>query len=253
VAALATLTLASLGCGGGSRPPAKPAAASSDDPIPLEIVTATPAAAPKPAPEATKAVTIPTSCASQQEGFCLPPKEFVAELCNLFDPNVGLTMLRKGTPWTRVYVRRNEMEAWYASGGRSRPAKLRFGEELAVIAVRGAAAGGVQVSGSGSYDALRWDGTCVSLMSDEIARFVPAVPEVAPIPWQRLDADMQEALEKNAKVKFKNESRRSACQAVGPGADKKCATAEQGLARMIGDFVRSGGEIPTRTALMPPR
>lgn len=206
-------------------------------------------------PVATKDdVSIPTACASTEDGFCLPPPAFVEELCSMPDPNVGITMMRKGTPWTRVYVRRQEMEAWYASGGRSRPAKLRFGEELVVLAVRGAGnGGGVQVSGSGSYDVLRWDGTCVSLMSDEIARFVAANPEVAPIPWQRLDADMQDALERNAKVKFRNESRRAACQVVGPGSDRKCATAEQGLSRTIGEFVRSGGEIPARTALMPQR
>ena len=177
----------------------------------------------------------------------MPPKEFVDKLCESSRPNVALTLFRKGTPWTRAYVRVVNMEAWYASGGRSRPAKLSFSEELIVIADRSTHASGIRVSGSGSYDVLRWDGTCVSAMSDEISFRSPGSPDVALIDWRRLTPDVQEALEKNQKIVFRNKSRREKCKATGPGSDRGCNRAKVGLARMIGQHVRGGGDIPVLT------
>jgi hypothetical protein len=179
----------------------------------------------------------------------LPSADFVKQLCDTTQATVALSLFRKGTPWTRAYVRPMQVEAWYASGGRSEPAKLTFAEELLVLARRDGATGGVQVSGSGSYDVLRWDGTCVSVMSDEITTRRPGNPDVAPIQWKRLDPDVQTALEKDKKIAFRLEGRRQACAEIGAGADKKCAKAEQGLARIIGDFVRAGGEFPVRAKL----
>jgi len=194
-------------------------------------------------------VVIPESCAAEEDGFCLPAAAFVEKLCAVPQATVALTLFRKGTPWTRAYVRPMQIEAWYASGGRSEPAKLTFAEELLVLARRDGATGGVQVSGSGSYDVLRWDGTCVSVMSDEITIRRPGNPDVAPIQWKRLDPDVQSSLEKDKKIAFRLEGRRGACAEIGPGADRKCAKAEQGLARIIGEFVRAGGEVPVRAHL----
>jgi hypothetical protein len=79
----------------------------------------------------------------------------------------------------------------------------------------------------------------------------PTTPDVAPIPWKRLDADIQAALLKNPKVSFRNDGWVKACKEVGPGSDKRCEQAELSLSRMIGEFVRGGGEVPLRATLEP--
>jgi hypothetical protein len=239
---------AAAGCGSKPKPVAEPRPVATQAPAPA--ASSPPATAAKATPPAKpEPPAIPTACDGKEGEICLPASAFVKELCQGPQPNVAFTLFRKGTPWTRAYVRRNEMEAWYASGGHSRPAKLRFAEELMVLALRSTASGGVQVSGSGSYDMLRWDGTCVSVMSDEISLRCPTTPDVAPIPWKRLDGDIQDALLKNAKVSFRNENWVKACKETGPGSDRRCEQAELSLSRMIGEFVRGGGEVPLRRTL----
>ena len=153
-------------------------------------------------------VAIPTACADAAAEICTPPADFVEHLCETSRPNVALTMFRKDTPWSRAYVRVNNLEAWYASGSRSRPAKLEYREELLVLKDRSASADGMVVSGAGSYDVLRWDGTCVSVMNDEISLRSYGMPAVAIIDWRRLDPDIQTALEQDQKIVFRNENRR---------------------------------------------
>lgn len=199
-------------------------------------------ATPKPQP-----VAIPTACAQGNGSMCVPPKEFVEKLCESSRPNVALTMFRKGTPWTRAYVRVMQVEAWYASGARSRPAKLRFAEEVLVIADRSSQPSGMVVSGSGSYDVLRWDGTCVSVMNDEVSLRSPGSPDVAMIDWKRLNPTIQDALEKDTKISFRNNNRREKCKEMGAGADRRCDRAKVGLSRMIGAYVRGGGDLPELT------
>jgi hypothetical protein len=251
VSACCMVGAAGSSCGGSKhKPPADPPPAEASPADPPATTHAPAPAKPKDPPKPDP-VTIPTACDSKDGEICLPPAAFVQQLCQGPQPNVAFTLFRKGTPWTRAYVRRNEMEAWYASGGHSRPAKLRFAEELIVLATRTKATGGMQVSGSGSYDMFRWDGTCVSVMSDEISLRCPTMPDVAPIPWKRLDSDIQSALLKNAKVSFRNDGWQKACKETGPGSDRHCETAELSLSRIIGEFVRGGGEIPMRGGLEP--
>jgi len=242
------LSCAGAACKGASGHASTAADASSAPAAPLDAKRAAhhkPAVAEQPAP-----VAIPADCDHKDGDFCLPPKPFVDKLCEGSQPNVALTMFRKGTPWTRVYVRRPEMEAWYAGGGgHSHPAKLHFAEELLVVFVREGKAGGMQVSGSGSYDVFRWDGSCVSLMSDEIALHAPSNPDTAPIPWKQLDEDMQQTLLKDKRITYRNDTWVKSCKETGPGSDQRCERALVGMSRMIGDYLRAGGELPDRKSL----
>ncbi|MEP7124758.1 MAG: hypothetical protein ABJE95_27770, partial [Byssovorax sp.] len=155
-ASLAVLSLLLAACGGAKEPPPAPPPAATAAP---EVASAKPVD-----PDDVKATELPSACASTDDKVCLPPKPFVKRLCAGFFPDTALAMFTKGTPWTRGYLRMN-VEAWNASGGMSSSDKLVFDEEVLIVAHRSADTGGMQVSGStGSYDVLRWDGTCASLM-----------------------------------------------------------------------------------------
>jgi len=184
---------------------------------------------------------IPEACGEGTGEVCTPPRAFVHKLCESAHPDVALAMFRKGTPWTRAYVR-GRMEAWYvADGARSTPRKLRFGEEVIVVASRTGGPTGVRVSGSGSYDVFRWDGTCVSVMEGEIALHPVTTPDVATIPWRRLELNVRAALKEDQQIAWRYQQRRKACK---KGRDR-CDAANLELSRMVAHFLRQGGEIPT--------
>ncbi len=237
----------SLGCATASSPPME---APTLEAAPVEDAAAEPEGARSEAvaepagaaPEAAEetAVDLPEACADTGE-VCTPPAAFVQKLCANAHPDVALAMFRKGTPWTRAYVR-GRMEAWYvAEGARSTPRKLRFGEEVIVVANRTGGPSGVRVSGSGSYDVFRWDGTCVSVMEGEVALHPVTTPDVATIPWRRLEPSVRTALKEDEKIAWRYQQRRKACK---KGRDK-CDAANLELSRMVAHFIRAGGEIPT--------
>lgn len=248
-ALLWSLPLVVASCGSDPKPP--PAQAKAPIEIDAWDLDSSPeAASPEVKQEEREGpVAIPTECADSGAKICTPPPEFVEELCESSRPNVALTMFHKDSPWTRAYVRVNKLEAWYASGSRSRPAELSYREELIVLKDRSATSDGMVVSGAGSYDVLRWDGTCVSVMNDEISMSAYGMPEVATIEWRRLDPDIQTALEKDQKIVFRNKHRRDKCKALGSGSSSSCSKAKKGLSRMIAAYVRRGGDVPFRKHL----
>jgi hypothetical protein len=191
---------------------------------------------------------IPNQCAVADAKVCSPPASFVEQLCKIQNPDVALAMFSKQMPWTRAWVRGN-LEAWYASARRSRPRQLKYAEEVIVVATRGGGGSGVQVSGAGSYDVYRWDGSCVSLMEGEITFHQPATPDVAVIDWKHLDDGIKDALEKNQSIAFRSGKRRDACRDASEKGVKNCEKAEAGLSRSIAEYVRGGGDFPTPTLL----
>lgn len=234
------LALAALAAGcAASDPPAPEAPAAPVAPV----TTATPVQATevvREPVEAPRSKELPTDCQDAGSEICTPPKAFVQRLCRSTHPDVALAMFRKTTPWTRAYVRRN-MEAWYTEA-RSRPRQLTFGEEVIIVHDRASSSTGVRVSGSGSYDVLRWDGSCVSMMSDEIALRPPTSLEVARIPWRRLAPPIRNQLLEDTTVAQRVKQRRDHCRDDPDGA--RCTRADQGLSRMIAHYLRQGGEIP---------
>jgi hypothetical protein len=232
-AAVAPLLLASCG---GSPPPAAPPEPSAE-----------PSAAPAPAPEADKpAEKLPTACADAGDKLCMPPGDFVKRLCGGFFPEVALTMLAKGTPWTRGYLRVKSTEAWNASGGVSSSDKVVFDEEFVILTHRRADTGGMQVSGAGGgYDVLRWDGTCASLMDEEVTLKTPPAPKHAKIPWKSLDDKVRDALLTDDKVNKAYTERRKECKGATIGdVSLKCVKVDELLSVVIVDYVRNGGSLP---------
>ncbi len=234
---IAVLSLSLAACGGAKEAVVAPPPAATAAP---EVASAKPVD-----PDDAPSTALPSACASADDKVCLPPKPFVKRLCAGFFPDTALAMFKKGTPWTRGYMRMN-VEAWNASGGMSSSDKLVFDEEVLIVAHRSADTGGMTVSGStGSYDVLRWDGTCASLMGEEVTTKPAPAPKYAKIPWKSLDDKLKETLLTDAKVGKLAADRKKECKGATSGdVSLKCVKADEGLVKAVVDFVRGGGEIP---------
>jgi hypothetical protein len=187
---------------------------------------------------------LPTQCAAGSSP-CLPPGEFVAHLCKDKFPGLALVMLQKGSPWTRGYVRMVSVDPVNTLGGPATTEKLSFAEEVLLLEKHGGGAGGLQVSGSGGYTVLRWDGTCVNLAQDEVVTYMPAEPKNATIEWKYLDEPLQNALLENKAVSRAREAHRKECMGgVSVGATGPCARAVKSLNTAIVLALRTGLELP---------
>ncbi len=239
---IAIVCLATAGCGGTSAP-VKDADSST------ESASATPAASSQPPSasaeaNAPEAPGLPDKCEKKGE-VCAPPPKFVKRLCGGYNPDVALVFFRKGTPFTRAYLR-GAVEAWNASGGSSSADKLAFDEEVIVLLERKQDAGGMQVSGAGGgFDVLRWDGSCATLAPEEITFNLPPKPKNAKLSFKDLGDATQEILLKNEKIAKLNADRRKECKGATMGeVTSKCVKLVEQLSDSVADYVRQGGEIP---------
>jgi hypothetical protein len=180
--------------------------------------------------------------------LCLPPPDYAKKLCGGIYPEVALGLFAKGTPWSRIYLS-GDVDAWNASGaGLTHRAKLAFDEEVLVLSRHAAGgSGGIVMTGAqASFDVLRWDGTCVSVMEGELTATRPPKPKPAPVPFGRLEETTRRALLGSAKVKSSYEELGKACSSQEKPEDKKrCDKADAAFAQAIADFVRAGGSLPS--------
>lgn len=234
------LGLAALGCGSSS-----PSATQSASQLAVEDKEKSAATEPAEAKE------LPSECTPNAAGLCVPPEEWVKRLCGGSYPDVALAMFGKGTPWTRGYLRRT-MDAWSASGGASSNEKVVFDEEVLLVMHRAPDTGGMQVSGAGggSYEALRWNGTCVSLAAEEVTTRLPPKAKHPSIPWKSLELKTREALEADEKVGPMVAEQRKECKGSTFGeVSGKCAKAGEKLSGVIVNYIRNGGAVPKPEAL----
>jgi len=234
---------------GGSKEPAE-APSTQNEPSAAAEGSATPGGASEgDAKSAPASGGIPKECA-KKGGTCVPPKGFVQKLCSGSFPSVGLYLFANKSPWARGYMR-GRTKAWNASGGASDNTWLEFDEEVLVLAERKADTGGMQVSGAGaSYDALRWDGSCVTLSSEEVTLDKPPSPKSSKVEWRFLDDNVQEALRANEAVNKAYLVRRQECKGATSGdVSLKCVKADQKLSDEIVSYLRSGGALPEPTKL----
>ena len=209
-----TLGVFSAACGGGkpAEAPAaesKPAESSADAAAPADAKA-------EPAAEAGGGGEgVPTKC-FKSGATCSPDPKFVKRLCNGKYPSLGLYLF-SNPAWTRGYLTRRT-QAWNASGGASDSGWVEFDEEVLILYARVPDAGGMQVSGAGgSYDALRWDGSCVTLQSEEVTMSKAPAPKFPPIDFRYLDDDTQEALRKDDKLNKAWQARRAECKGATSG------------------------------------
>lgn len=228
----------------GSPKPAEAPAAAPEE-------AAAPAASAAPEKEASKSdeskaepAGIPTACAGEGDEICKMPKAFVERLCQATYPNVALLLFSKGTPWTHGYMTR-KTQAWNAEGGASVQGWLEFDEEVLLLSSKTPPKGGMQVSGMGGYQALRWDGSCVTLASEEVTTRKPPAPKHPRIEWRWIEDGMRDALRKDAKLDEAAVTLKRECKGVSVGeVTKKCEDADQKLVELIVKVVRDTGGLP---------
>ncbi|HVY28694.1 MAG TPA: hypothetical protein VHB79_19190 [Polyangiaceae bacterium] len=242
---LGVLTCVALmtACGGG-KPAEAPVAENKPDAEPAKETAAVDADKAEPAAASGGATTgVPTQC-FKSGAVCSPDPAFVKRLCNGKYPSIGLYLF-SNPKWTRGYLTRRT-QAWNASGGASDSGWVEFDEEVLILYARVADTGGMQVSGAGaSYDALRWDGSCVTLQSEEVTMSKAPAPKNPPIDFRYLDDDTQEALRKDDKINKAWQDRRKECKGATSGeVSLKCVKADEGLTKSVVSFIRGGGSVP---------
>jgi hypothetical protein len=233
------LGLVVVGCGGSANeaPPAQTPATEAAETKPDSTKE-------EAAKEPETSGGIPTDCAGSGDE-CNVPKAFLSRLCASTFPNVALVLFGHGTPWKHMYLTR-KTQAWNAEGGASVNDWLDFDEEVLVLASRNAPKGGMQVSGTGGFQALRWDGACVTLQSEEVTTREPPKPKHPRIEWRYIEDGMREALRKDSSVEAAFQAQHKECKGVSVGdVSKKCVDADNALGDAIVHYVEGTGGLPT--------
>jgi hypothetical protein len=244
---LSWLSVVLLSCAGGAARAEKPASVAASDPAVASTSEPLPDAAPKSSSSAK--TTVPTECAKSGK-FCLPDRAFSERMCNGSFPSVALYLFGNGLKFTRGYLTR-KTQAWNAEGGASDNTFLEFDEEVLLLVERSADAGGIQVSGAGgSYEALRWNGSCVTLAKEEVTLDRPPAPKFAKVEWRFLDDNVQAALREDKTIDSAVSTRRKECKgAVSGDVSLACLKADDRLTRVIVDYLRKGGKLPVPSKL----
>jgi len=231
---LGSFGLLSLACGGAK--PAAEAPAPSPEP-------AAPAASAEASGEDESAgpVTIPTSCHDGSEPCTADPK-WVKRLCQDVYPAVALYLNSPSSPFTRAYLSRKTKAVNASGGATSGEEWLRFDEQVVLVYHRKAALGGMTVSGAeGGFDAVRWDGSCVTLDGSEVRMQKPPEPLQANIDWRYLGEDVQDALKAVDVVRDAYVARKQECKGAYSGdVSKECERKDLALKKAIVKAVQSG-------------
>jgi hypothetical protein len=170
---------------------------------------------------------------------CTPPSDYAERLCSKPHQELALALFGKGTPFTRLYLRGKLDE-------------LVFDEEVLTLRYHGVPKNGIQVgSASGSYDVLRWDGTCaMAVDADMLSHTRPPKPRSARVLWHRIGDKAQTALiVASDTVKKAHAKRGKECRGAMTGdVSAACQKADAALVDAIVDYVRGGGEVPAPEA-----
>jgi hypothetical protein len=177
----------------------------------------------------------PTACADKTADVCTPPGAFVERLCAKAHPDAALALFAKAMPFTHLYLRGKVDE-------------LAFDEEVLALRFHPVNKNGMQVGGAnGSYDVLRWDGTCSTAVdADMLTKSHPPRARAAHVPWHRLGDRTQTALIVGSDAVKKAHGRRGKeCQGAMTGdVSAACQKADAALVDAIVEYVRGGGAVP---------
>ncbi|NUP08913.1 MAG: hypothetical protein HOW73_22930 [Polyangiaceae bacterium] len=221
--------------------------AGSHEPTAASIATPTPTATAtveaKAEPEAER--KLPEAC--EPGDMCSMPAEFGQRLCGGTHPEVALHLFAPKTPWKRAYLKR-AFKAWHV-GGRGELRELRAAEEVIVVTVAKPSATGMQIGGQ-AFDVLRWDGTCVSLMEDEITFQRPSNAVPANIALEELEPPYRTSFTEEKAIELARSAKKRTCEAAGadqePGKSK-CELARRHLSLTIAQSVGKGRALPPLT------
>jgi hypothetical protein len=159
----------------------------------------------------------------------------VDRLCARPHQDAALALFAKGTPFTRLYLRGKLDE-------------LVLDEEVLAVRFHEPQKGGMVVgSGNGTYDVLRWDGSCSSAVEGEmLSRARPNRPRTALVKWHRMDGGLQDKLVASSDaVKRAHAKRGKECKGAMSGdVSAACEKADRELVDAVVEYVRQGGALP---------
>jgi hypothetical protein len=247
--ALSTLLAA---CGGGTAEPVAPesgAAVSPDAPAETAPLASAPAAAAEPSGPAA----IPTECHEGRTSPCTADPRWAKRLCADVYPAVALYLNQPSSPFSRGYLTRKTKAVNATGGATSGSEWLAFDEQVVLVHYRGADLGGMSVSGAeGGYDAIRWDGSCVTLDASEVRLERAPSPVYARIDWRYLGEDLQDALKALPEVRDAYVARKQECKGAYSGeVSQKCVQRDKALEQAIVRAVTSGAVTLPVPALRP--
>lgn len=159
---------------------------------------------------------------------------------------MAIAMFEKRTPWQRLYVKVESLDAVNAYGERSTAAPMTFGEEVLVLrGISQPKAGKLQISSS-DIDVLRWDGSCATVDRGNFSTTRMADMVIASIRWRHLEDPYQAALLESKYVALAYEKHRSVCKGARDATlTPECQKATQRLTDAIGVAVHAGLNLPT--------
>ncbi len=165
----------------------------------------------------------------------MPPSSFVERLCAKPHQDVALALFAKAMPFTRLYLRGKLDE-------------LSLDEEVLALRFHGVPKGGVVVgSGAGTFDVLRWDGSCsTGVEAEMVSRTRPGRAKTSGVKWHRVSTRIQDALiGASDAVKRAHAKRGHECKGAMSGdVSSGCEKADQALTDAVVDYVRDGGAVP---------
>jgi hypothetical protein len=195
-----------------------------------------------PAEEPALAAPVPERCEARNNA-CLPASSWAQRLCGDVYEDLALYMFREGTPWTRFYMKHglNAVNGW----GPTVHEDLVAREEVLVIGHRGND-GMLQVEeSSGTYDVLRWNGSCVTLDVNEVTSRTPPEPLNSRIEWWSLSAAMRDTLIQKRPVAEVLKERDHACKGASVGrASARCLQLDQEFMKTVASVVRQTPDLP---------
>jgi hypothetical protein len=197
---------------------------------------------------ASTSAALPLTCSGSGRD-CYPPTSFVRTLCQKRYPSVAVVMFNRTAPWQHAYVRVKDVMPFNSFGGPSAHSRLEFLEEVLLLRERQPKKQQQQMmilDAPVSYDVLRFDGTCATLVGDEFMLKKPVVrPHYAPIIWQQIDTRVRLALAENTKISEAAEAQNSACQGTFlAGGGETCRDSTQRLTRAIMTVLSEGVALP---------
>lgn len=234
------LVLAVSACGGPAQEAESPEPAMASTADAGQVSAGATAVEEPPSTEAASPL-IPTTC-HKGEDPCTPDPAWVKKACQDVYPAVALYLNQPTLPFTKGYLTRKTKAVNASGGATSGEEWLRFDEQVVLLYHRKVAEGGMQVSGAGGgFEAMRWDGSCVTLDSTEVTLSVPPKPVYAHIPWRYLGEDIEDALKEAESVREAYIARKQECKGAFSGAvSKKCVSADERLDREIVNAVETG-------------
>jgi hypothetical protein len=232
---MAVLVLAPLAACGGSPRPVQSSVDSESVRAPASSAAAPPPAADVSSPPADSSAHVPMACADKAADICTPPGEFTERLCAKPHQEVALALFSKTAPFTRLYLK-------------GRLDELAFDEEVLALRFHAQPKGGMIVgSGNGTYDLLRWDGSCArGVEAEALSRSRPPRPRAAHVQWHRVGGRMQSALIGSSEAIIRAHAKRGKeCKGAMTGdVSAACEKADAALVEAIVDHVRASEALP---------